>query len=186
MIFFVVLLILTFLAQVAEFFIPPLDWMYNARIYIVPVIVFYGAMSLPFPAVMGLAFFAGFMLDALTAQVLGNRVEISVGWSILLYAVLAAIMHGLRPLFIRGRWEVHCIMSGVCTSAIVLAQYLMISFRRGSLFFNREAWWQILGPGLIAMLMAPLAFWILHWLAGLTRNPYRPDQDAYDAYEALK
>jgi hypothetical protein len=32
MIFFVVLLVLTFLAQVAEIFIPPLDWMYNARI----------------------------------------------------------------------------------------------------------------------------------------------------------
>src|ERR1041385_8394565 len=132
MIFFVVLLILTFLAQIAEFFIPPLDWMYDARIYIVPVIVFYGAMSLPFPLVMSLAFFAGFMLDALTAQVLGNRVEISIGWSILLYAVLAAIMHGLRPSFIRGRWEVHCIMSGICASAIILAQYLMISFWRGS------------------------------------------------------
>jgi hypothetical protein len=75
-------------------------------------------------------------------------------------------------------------MSGVCTSAIILAQYLMISFRRGSLFFNREAWWQILGPGIIAMLMAPLVFWILHWLAGLTRNPYRPDRETYDTYDA--
>ena len=35
----------------------------------------------------------------------------------------------------------------------------------------------------IAMLMAPLAFWILHWLAGLTRNPYRPDRDAYNAIQ---
>jgi hypothetical protein len=184
MIFFAVLILLTFVAQIVEFFIPPLDWMFMARIYIVPIIVFYGAMSLPFPAVMTLAFFAGFMLDAVTAQVLGGRVEISVGWSILLYAVLAAIMHGLRPLFVRGRWEVHCVMSGVCTSAILLSQYLMISFRRGSLFFTREAWWQIAGPGLIAMLMAPLAFWFLHYLAGLTRNPYRPDQDSYpEAYE---
>ena len=89
-------------------------------------------------------------------------------------------MHGLRPLFVRGRWEVHCVMSGVCTSAILLSQYLMISFRRGSLFFNREAWWQIGGPGLIAMFMAPLAFLILHYLARLTRNPYLPDQNAYE------
>ena len=182
MIFFLILIVLTFIAQIVEFFIPPLDWMESARIYIVPLIVFYGAMALPFPAVMALAFFAGFMLDALTAQVLGGRVEISIGWSILLYAVLAAIMHGLRPLFIRGRWEVHCIMAGVCTSAIILSQYLMISFRRGSLFFTRETWWQIAGPGIIAVIMAPLAFFILHWLAGLTRNPYRPDRDAYDAH----
>ena len=180
MIFFAILVVLTFIAQIVEIFLPPLDWMYNAHIYVVPIIVFYGAMSLPFPAVMALAFFAGFMLDALTVQVLGGKVEISLGWSILLYAVLAAIMHGLRPLFIRGRWEVHCVMSGVCTSAILLSQYLMISFRRGSLFFSREAWWQIAGPGVIAMLMAPLAFLILHYLARLTRNPYLPDQNAFE------
>jgi len=180
MIFFVTLLVLTFLAQLVEFFIPPLDWMYNARIYIVPVIVFYGAMALPFPLVLALAGFAGFLLDTVTVQVLGPRVEISIGWSILLYAVLAAIMHGLRPLFIRGRWEVHCIMSGVCTSAILLAQYLMIAFRRGSLVFSREAWWQIGGPGVIAMLMAPLAFWLLHSLGRLTSNPYLPEPGGYE------
>lgn len=180
MIFFVILLVLTFLAQIVEFFIPPLDWMYNARIYIVPVIVFYGAMALPFPLVLALAGFAGFLLDAVTVQALGARVEISVGWSILLYAVLAAIMHGLRPLFIRGRWEVHCIMSGLCTSVILLSQYLMIAFRRGSLDFSREAWWQIGGPGVIAMLMAPLAFWILHSLGRLTANPYLPELDGYE------
>ena len=180
MIFFVTLLVLIFLAQLVEFFIPPLDWMYNARIYIVPVIVFYGAMALPFPLVLALAGFAGFLLDTVTVQALGPRVEISIGWSILLYAVLAAIMHGLRPLFIRGRWEVHCIMSGVCTSAILLAQYLMIAFRRGSLVFSREAWWQIGGPGVIAMLMAPLAFWLLHSLGRLTSNPYLPEPDGYE------
>ncbi len=180
MIFFVILLILMFLAQIVEFFIPPLDWMYNARIYLVPVIVFYGAMALPFPLVLALAGFAGFLLDVATVQVLGPRVEISVGWSILLYAVLAAIMHGLRPLFIRGRWEVHCIMSGLCTSTILLSQYLMIAFRRGSLVFTREAWWQIGGPGVIAMLMAPLVFWILHSLGRLTANPYLPEPDGYE------
>ena len=180
MIFFVTLLILTFLAQVVEFFIPPLDWMYNARIYIMPVIVFYGALALPFPLVLALGGFAGFLLDTVTVQALGPRVEISIGWSILLYAVLAAIMHGLRPLFIRGRWEVHCIMSGLCTSAILLSQYLMISFRRGSLVFTREAWWQIGGPGVMAMLMAPLAFWLLHSLGRLTGNPYLPDSDDYE------
>lgn len=180
MIFFVILLVLTLVAQIVEFFIPPLDWMYNARVYLVPVIVFYGAMALPFPLVLALACFAGFLLDAATVQAIGSRVEISVGWSILLYAVLAAIMHGLRPLFIRGRWEVHCIMSGLCTSTILLSQYLMIAFRRGSLVFTREAWWQIGGPGVIAMLMAPLVFWALHSLGRLTANPYLPEPDGYE------
>ena len=125
MIFFLILVVLVFLAQVIELFIPPVEWMYNAHIYIVPIVVFYGAMALPFPLMLTLAFFAGLLLDALTMQVIGDRVEIALGWSILVYAVLASIMHGLRPLFIRGRWEIHCIMSGVCTSLILLAQYLM-------------------------------------------------------------
>jgi hypothetical protein len=42
MIFFVILLVLVFLAQIIELFIPPLEWMYNAHIYIVPLVVFYG------------------------------------------------------------------------------------------------------------------------------------------------
>ncbi|HJX25406.1 MAG TPA: hypothetical protein VJ252_04570, partial [Chthoniobacterales bacterium] len=74
MIFFFVLLVLVLIAQIVEYFIPPLAWMYNAHIYIVPVIVFYGAMALPFPLMLALAFFAGVLLDALTVQVIGSRV----------------------------------------------------------------------------------------------------------------
>jgi hypothetical protein len=179
MILFVILLVLIVIAQVAEFFIPSIGWMFNAHVYIVPVIVFYGATALPFPLMLGLAFFAGFLLDAFTVQVIGAKVEIAFGWSILLYAVLAAIMHGLRPLFMRGRWEVHCILTGLCTSTILLAQYLMIAFRRGSLVFTREVWWQIGGPGLLAMLMAPLVFYVLHWIGRATAYNYVVDRDRY-------
>ena len=177
MIFFFVLLTLVVIAQIAEFFIPPLDWMYHAHIYITPVLVFYGAVALPFPLMLGLALGAGILLDALTVQVIGGKVEISLGWSILLYAVLAGIMHGLRPLFIRGRWEVHSVLTGLCTSSIILAQYLMITFRRGTLFFSKEVWWQIGGPGLIAMLMAPVVFWMLNWVARVTRYPFLPERN---------
>jgi hypothetical protein len=168
MIFFFLLLVLVLIAQIAEFFIPALPWLYNAHIYIVPVIVFYGAMALPFPLMLALAFYAGLLLDVLTVQVIGGKVEISMGSSILLYGVLAGFMHGLRPLFVRGRWEVHCILSGICTSLIVLAQYLMISFRRGSLVFTPEVWWRTAAPGLIAMAIAPILFWFLQWMGRMT------------------
>src|SRR2546427_10008684 len=124
--------------------------MYHAHIYIVLVLVFYGAMALPFPLMLGMAFFAGILLDTLTVQVIGSKVEISLGWSILLYAVLAGIMHGLRPMFIRGRWEVHCVVTGICTAAIIFGPYLRIPFRRGSVFFTRVVLWQIGGPGRLA------------------------------------
>jgi hypothetical protein len=176
MIFFIFLLVIVLGAQVTELFLPPLDWMYGAHVYIVPVIVFYGAMALPLSLMLALAFWAGLLVDALTVQVIGSRVEIAFGWSIILYAALAGFMHGLRPLFMRGRWEVHCVLSGVCTSVILLVQYLMISFRRGSIVFTPEVWWQIGGPGLLAMLMAPLIFWMLHWLGRATASPYLPEE----------
>jgi hypothetical protein len=175
MIFFFLLLFLVLAAQIAELFIPALPWLYNAHVYIVPVIVFYGAMALPFPLMLALALYAGVLLDALTVQVIGGKVEISAGSSILLYGVLAGIMHGLRPLFVRGHWEVHCILSGIFTSLIVLAQYLMITFRRGSVVFTYEIWWQIGGPGIVAMLVAPIVFWSLQWIGRMTTYQYGPE-----------
>jgi len=180
MIFFFLLLFLVLVAQIAELFIPALPWLYNAHVYIVPVIVFYGAMALPFPLMLTLALYAGVLLDALTVQVIGGKVEISAGSSILLYGVLAGIMHGLRPLFARGHWEVPCILSGIFTSLIVLAQYLMITFRRGSLIFTREIWWQIGGPGIVAMLVAPILFWLLQWIAQMTAYRYGPERGRFE------
>ena len=180
MIFFFLLLFLVLAAQIAELFIPALPWLYNAHVYIVPVIVFYGAMALPFPLMLALAFYAGVLLDALTVQIIGDKVEVSAGSSILLYGVLAGVMHGLRPLFARGHWEVHCILSGIFTSLIVLAQYLMITFRRGSLVFTREIWWQIGAPGIIAMLVAPIVFWLLQWLGRMTAYPYSPERGRFE------
>src|SRR5437764_10743821 len=180
MIFFVILLGLVLMAQIAELLIPALPWFYNAHVYIVPVIVFYGAMALPFPLMLALALFAGVLLDALTVQVIGGKVEISAGSSILLYGVLAGLMHGLRPLFARGHWEVHCILSGVFTSAIVLAQYLMITFRRGSLVLTHEIWWQIGVPGFVAMTIAPILFWLLQWLGRMTAYPYSPERGRFE------
>src|SRR5262249_45798736 len=128
MIFFLLLLGLVLVAQIAELLIPTLPWLYNAHVYIVPVIVFYGAMALPFPLMLGLAFFAGVLLDALTVQVIGGKVEISAGSSILLYGVLAGIMHCLRPLFSLRRWAVAFILSGRFPSPIGFAPNPPTSF----------------------------------------------------------
>jgi hypothetical protein len=179
MIFFAILLVLVLIAQIAEFFIPPIRSLFNAHIYLAPLIVFYGAIVLPFPLMLALALYAGFLLDTLTVQVIGGKVEISLGWSILLYAVLAGVMHGLRPLFVRGRWEVHCIVAGLCTSAIIFAQYLMITFRRGTFSFSKEVWWQIGTPGLVAILVSPVVFYILHWIARAT-NPTLLERRRFD------
>ncbi len=134
MIFFFVLLISMFLALVAQTFIGPLP-MIGARVLLMPIIMFYGSLALPTPGMLALCFCGGLMWDAQHTQFVDGNVEIAMGWSIMLYAVLGTLMSGFRPLFQRGRWEIHCLLSGVCTSVIVLVEYLMITFRREPVVF---------------------------------------------------
>ncbi len=175
MILFGILVLASFLSLVVQEFIPPLVWLYGARVVIVPVLMFYGAMALPYWGMLALSFICGFMTDALVdTQVVDSQVEISLGWSILLYAALGAVMSGFRPLFLRGRWEVHCLVSGLLTAIIVLAEYLMITIRRGGFIFPVEIWWRIAGSGVIAAMLAPIFFFSLNWLAprvGYEINP---------------
>ena len=184
--FFLVLLLAAFGALVVQHFIPPLPFMAGARVSLLPLVFFFGALALPFSGMLALAFACGLMWDALTAQVLqigmgptsATVVEIGFGWSIVLYACLGTVMSGFRPLFQRGRWEIHCLMSGLCTSFLVLAEFLMISIRRAALYnvpieFSHNIWWRIGGPGLVALVLAPVVFFFLKSMAALVGyNPY--------------
>ncbi len=176
MIFFLVLLLAQFFALILQQFIPPITMLEGARVLLLPMLFFYGALAFPFPVMLLLAFLSGFMWDALTVYVSDSAVEISLGWSIVLFAVLGSIMNGFRPLFQRGRWEVHCLVSGVCTSLIVLAEYLMITFRRGGFAFPNEIWWRIGGAGLIALLLSPVLFFLLNRIALLTGYETQPNR----------
>ena len=76
MIFFLLLLVLVFVAQIVELFVPPLGWLHNAHVMLVPVIVFYGAMALPFSLMLALAVIA-FAANAM--QVTMTRNDGTVG-----------------------------------------------------------------------------------------------------------
>ena len=192
--FFFILVVSAFLSLVVQHFIPPLAFLEGSRVFLMPLVLFYGALSLPFGAMLFLATACGLMWDCLTAQVVevgigsvaAPTVEIALGWSIVLYATLGAIMSGFRPLFKRGRWEIHCLMSGICTSLIVLVEFLMLSVRRAALYeapiiFTPQIWWRIGGPGLVALVLAPVMFWMLTSMAALVgynpRSAIREEED---------
>lgn len=174
--FFVVLLVTCFGSLVLQHYIPPLPFLEGARVFLMPLIFFYGALAMPLGLMLALAFACGLMWDAMTVQVLqvggAPTVEIMVGFSVVLYAVLGAVMSGFRPLFQRGRWEIHCLMSGVCTSFILLSEFLMLSVRRAamdgaSFMWSPEIGWRIGGAGIVAVLLAPVVFWFLNFMARL-------------------
>jgi len=193
MIFFGLLLVLMFLGLGLQHFIGPLP-MFGARVLLMQMVMLYGALALPLPGMLAVTFAGGLMWDALHTQWIGEpvpefaaqglaaggHVEIAMGWSIVLYAALGTIMSGFRPLFLRGRWEIHCLLTGFCTSLMVLAEYLMITLRRQPITFILDApvWWKIGGAGLLATLLAPLFFFLLNYLALLTGYDPQPEQQA--------
>ena len=173
--FFGCVLMADFLAVVFQERLPPIPNLFGATVLIFPVFLAYGALSLPFTLTLALAFFNGLLWDALTvlflkpteAFVVDTPVvpELTMGWSILLFGALAILVHGLRPLFLRGRWELHCLASGFCTSVILVAQYLMITFKRHGLIFPRDLWGRVLVPGFFAMVMAIPVYFLFRLLA---------------------
>jgi hypothetical protein len=182
MIFFFLLLVLMFAGLVVQHFIGPVP-VIDARVLLMQMVMLYGALAMPLPGMLALTFAGGLMWDALHTQWIGDsmadgQVEIAMGWSIILYAALGTIMNGFRPLFLRGRWEIHCLLTGACTSVMVLAEYLMLTVRRQPIhfIFNSHVAWKIGGAGLLATLLAPLFFFIFNYLALLTGFDPQPER----------
>ena len=110
------------------------------RLFLLPLVFFYGALAVPPPGMLLLALTGGFMWDALVAtQVVDGNLEISLGWSIVLYAALGAIMSGFRPLFQRGHgWEIHCLLSGPLLCLFVIVRVSDDHFSPGQFHFPKN------------------------------------------------
>jgi hypothetical protein len=173
--FFIALVALVFGSFVFQFFLSPVVILHGAAILFVPAIYFYGCLSLPFPLMLALTFVTGLLNDLFMLPQSAGHADYTVGTSILIYLIPGLIMHGFRPLFLRHRWEIHCLLAEICallTPFLLLAEYAILSFERSEFFVSDVIIWRILGPGLISLLVAPCVFFILTPLSHAMR--YRP------------
>jgi hypothetical protein len=179
MIFFVLLLLLMVIAYIAQYFIGPVPVM-GARVLLMQIVMLYGSIALPLPGMIALTFVGGLMWDAGHVLTIGDTPLVSMGWSIALYMALGTVMAGFRPLFVRGRWEIHCLLTGLLVAAMPLAEFIMITIRTEPIqwVWNRDAAWRIGGAGLIATLLSPLVFFVLNYLAVLTGYDPQPERNA--------
>jgi hypothetical protein len=177
MIFFLLILIFMIGGLLLQHFIGPLP-MIGCRLYLMQIFMLYGAISLPLPGMVTVTLLGGLMWDALMVQMVGDVYQVSMGWSAALYMGLGVIMAGFRPLFLRGRWEVHCLLTGILIAAMPLAEYIMITIRTEPVHFvfDKSVAWRIGGAGLIAMLLSPLLFFVLNYLAVLTGYDPQPER----------
>lgn len=155
-------------------FLPPISWAYDARFLIVPMLFFAISVTVPFPVMLGYAFVTGFLWDARHVLIVGptlttgQSMDLEFGYSIVLYGLMGSLMQGIRPMFRQGRWELPILMSGVATFLLLLLEYLLINFRRGEFFFPQPVWYKIGTSAIFAMLLSPLFFVFVYWIARKT------------------
>ncbi|MEI7863988.1 MAG: hypothetical protein WCI38_01350 [Chthoniobacterales bacterium] len=159
-----VLVAAVYLAVLVQEFIPPMPFFGDARILLVPVLFCYGALLFPFPGVIAFALYCGLVSDLSLLQVDGDHVEIGLGWTMLYYVLVSASLRILQPFLPGRRWETHCLLSGGVTLMLLLGQYLMVCLRRAALVLDADVLWQIAGPAVAALLLAPVFYLLLNIL----------------------
>ena len=96
------------------------------------------------------------LTDLDTIQTIVGSVELSAGWSILLFVASGLICQGFRPLVLRGHWWLPPLMSAVTVIFYLALQFAMLTMRRfetGGLYFSEVVVWRIFAPGLIAAVL---------------------------------
>jgi hypothetical protein len=154
-----------FLAFVLQHFVGAVPG-FGSQILLLPLAFLCGASALPLWGVLLLAFVGGLMWDCLGFLPVNSRAELPFGATILLYAGIGALMNGLRPLLVRGYWQLHVVMTGALVSLLALIEYVVITFRREpfALIWPRDVWVRIGGSGLVAGLLAIPCFFLLNWM----------------------
>lgn len=165
MIYFVFVTLIIGLSFFVQEFIPFIEWAYYSCLLLVHTVYYCTAVSVPFPVMLLLALFTGFLWDAryyvpisVTNEAAGaqsGQLELPFGFTIFIFGLMGAFIQGVRPLFRRGRWELPVFLIGLCVSLGLLLEYFLISFQRGGLEFSMELWWKILMTGIFTTLVSP-------------------------------
>lgn len=150
--------ILAFITQDA---LPPMADFHYAHVLLVPMVFCFAAMVLPFAAMLVAAFYTGFLSDLMYLHVMGGKVEIPIGSSIIFFVFLGSIASGFQPAMKSRNVLPFVVLSGVGTSGYLLMQFLIITLQRGGFLWEPAVSWRILAPGLMAALIAPLFYWTL-------------------------
>ena len=185
MIYVPIVFLLLALSFVIQEFLPVFESLYHARILFVHTVFFCAAVTVPFPVMLLLALASGFVWDARYFVPLGEGSELVFGFTVLLFGLAGAFIQGVRPLFRRGRWELPVFMIGLATFGVLLAEYLILSFERGGLYFPKEIWLKMSMTALFTTALSPLILLALSLLAkkvgfkirmeGITQRAYHGD-----------
>lgn len=178
------LLLLVVLSCLFQQFLPAITVWHNARILLLALTFLCCAVSLPTPAMLLLAFLAGFLWDA-QQTILQNPGDptiyeqpadsIRFGASIILFALMGFFMQGIQPVFRQGKWHVSALFAGIAIFLYQLVEICILSFIRGHLLLTKSILIQLSATAFLTMLLSPLVFWIIFRLADMCQYTIRFD-----------
>lgn len=176
-------LLLLLAAFVVQQFLPAFTGLYNSRILLMQLVFLCAAVTVDQPAMLLLAFVGGFLWDAQSTlgphggdpSVYNQPVDsLRFGYSIVLFAGIGFLMHGVQPWFRAGKWQFSIPLSGIAVFLYLAAEYFLICFVRGEFFVTRATLLQVGMTSLLTMAFAPVVFWLLFNLASWCGYPLRP------------
>lgn len=165
---------LVLLAVIVQQFLPALTILSGSRILPVALVFLCASVTLPAPGMLLLAFTCGFLTDMENwlgphggdPEVYEFPVEtLHFGYSIVLYGIMGMLMQGIRPLFLRGNWQLSALLAGIAVFLYLSTEFLLINFIRGGFSFGDKTLLKIALSSALTTLFAPLVFWVLFDLA---------------------
>lgn len=176
--------LMLFLVLCIQEFIPRLgpDASYG-MVLLFPVSFLCMAVTLPYPVMLGLAYFAGVLWDLRYTVDPGAGVAAVTplgvtpfGISILFFGLLGSMMHGVQPLYRKRQWGFPILLTGAGIFLFRLLDYLFLNFKRGDFQFPAEVFQEICVTAAISMAFSPLIYFVLFWLSrslgGGSRHAY--------------
>ncbi|MGF1656446.1 MAG: hypothetical protein ACFCU3_05635 [Verrucomicrobiales bacterium] len=159
----------------------PIAWLAGAQIFLLPTVFLYAAMRFPLGGALCLALVTGLLYDAVMLPGVAVEGFPKYGWSTLPFIGLALAGQGVRSLFLKGRWEVHTLISGGGTFLFLLLEFATITWMRGSLAFDPVVLIRCLASAGIALFFAPLFYFAMTFLRRLLKVASRPPERTYYA-----
>jgi cell shape-determining protein MreD len=173
----ITLFFLILLTVILQQFAPAFISLYNARVFLLLVVFLCIAVTVPLPVMFIYALICGFLWDAQCA-ISSSKLDPSVytdsiqnirfGSSILLFGLAGALMNGFQPIFRQGKWYLSALLTGISTFLYCLAEYSLLDFLRGSFTINHSVMLQISYTALFSLLVAPLVFILLFFIARIS------------------
>lgn len=161
---FLLLLGLLILTIVTQDLFPPMAFLGQAHLMLLPIIFCFAVLALSLPSALFFALVTGTLQGLLVMQVHNQHVEIKLGWFIFFFMGWTFLLQFLSDLADGVRWEIHALGSSLCTATLLLGEFFLLSLSRGHFIVSSHVLFLIGASAGITLFLAPFFYLFFQFL----------------------